>query len=196
MKLADACGSRAGRCKNLGEGRRRKWKHDRGVMHAFIRFLDQGPARPSTGRARRMRRRPLRVRRAFPEGGRDGEFRGELGFMADLGGQGLPDHDGAPPPDVPGARLHHGPRARDRPRDRRSRRNGDAAAVHLHHGPVFGVCAAARSRRDHRHRRPYPGGPVRGARRRRLGGDRARRLSRWPSVARPGARSAPPTCPR
>ena len=62
--------------------------------------------------------------------------------------------------------------------------------------PVLGVRAAARPRRDHGDRRSDPGGPVRRAGRRRLGRHRARRLSRWRSAARRGARSAPPTCRR
>ena len=62
------------------------------------------------------------------------------------------------------------------PGHRRPRRHGDAAAVHLHHGPLLGVRAAARARRDHRDRRSDSGDPVRRARRCRLRGNGARRL--------------------
>ncbi len=100
----------------------------------------------------------------------------EIAFMATVGGQGVRHSDGPGAPDVSGGRLHHGSGARDRSGHRRSCRNGDAAAVHLQHGPLHGVRAAARSWLDHRDRRPDPGGAVRRAGRRRLGRDRARRL--------------------
>ncbi len=93
-----------------------------------------------------------------------------------LRGQGLHHSDGPCPPAVSGGRLHDGPGARDHSRHRRSRRNGDAVAVHLQHGPLHRVRAVARPRLDHRDRRPDPGDPVRRAGGRCLGGDCARRL--------------------
>src|SRR5262245_19991637 len=110
------------------------------------------------------------------EGASDGHDRGGTRLHGRLRGQGLPHAHGAPPPVVPGARLHHGARARHHSRDRRPHRNGDAAAVHLQHGPLLGVRAAARPGRDDRNRRPHPGGVVRRARRCRLGGNGARRF--------------------
>ena len=62
--------------------------------------------------------------------------------------------------------------------------------------PYYGVRAAARPRRDHRDRRSDPGDPVRRARRRRPRPRPCSTASRWPSAARPAARSAPPTCRR
>ncbi len=108
--------------------------------------------------------------------GRDGEFRRGNQFHGHGGGPGVRDADGAAPPDVPGARLRHGAGARNHSGHRRPHRDRDAAAVHVRHGPLFGVRDAAGTGRDHRDRRPNSRDPVWRARRCRLRRDRARRL--------------------
>ena len=130
------------------------------------------------GRTRRREWHPSRGRRArgLEEAETDGHDRRRARLHGRLRGPGIPHLDGAPSPDVPGARLHHGPGAGHHSRHWRTDRNGDAAAVHLQHGSLCGLRAPARSRRNDRHRRSDSGDPVRRARRCRLRRHGARRL--------------------